>query len=163
MNQAMTMQASDANARLPFNPRLQLDFNTFSALRKLLSRKPKKRTFNSRFACYLALYLPDVAADIDEEDFGIIHLEIAVLAKSTREAIDRKDWVTVQRNFAFIADMLEKAGKELQDAIHISYFEYLLYDKSIPSDLPVQAELRNLLTYMLERLTKAFGSRPQPA
>jgi hypothetical protein len=141
------------SGRIPHSPRFQLDFLAFSELRKILSCCSGQKTSQSRFACHLAIYLPEVAALIDEDDFGVIHLEVGVLAQATISAIAKNDLATVQRHFAFISDTLNSLGKELQDAIEVSYIQYVLLYTRISSDMPIH----ETLNITLDGLKKHFG------
>jgi len=77
------------------------------------------------FIHHVTLHLPEVAALIEEEDFGILHLELGAMKLASLAAIARYEFYTLRRHFAFIAYLLEHAGRELRDAIQISYVEAL--------------------------------------
>ena len=100
-----------------------LDYKTFGDVHRLMCLKCAKVT---GFSSCLALCLPEVAARLEESDFGILHLEVGALRLATRDAIARRDWYNVGRYFSFVADVLESAGAELADAIKISYLGNLL-------------------------------------
>jgi hypothetical protein len=77
------------------------------------------------FMKLVTLYLPEVAERIEENDFGIVHLEIGAMKLATKEAFARSDFATVRKHLFLIADIFERADAELYDAIHISYLEAL--------------------------------------
>ncbi|HKB61222.1 MAG TPA: hypothetical protein VKC56_14395 [Gallionellaceae bacterium] len=110
------------------------------------------------FLQHVVLQLPDVAARIDEDDFGVLHLEMGAMKLATLDAVRRHDLHVVRRHFAFISYLYEYANNELHDAIMVSYLEALFVDDCPPvcervrSLLPAslaealrRAELRNAL------------------
>lgn len=133
------------DGRLSAVPRLQLDYNTFYELHNFLRTRATSQTGVSRFAGYLAMYLPEVAALITEDDFGILHMEVGAITRATREAIDNGDWQTVRAHFAFINDLFERAGAELRDAIRVSYLSMLLHDELTPNDVQASRLLPKVL------------------
>jgi hypothetical protein len=137
-------------------PRLQLDFNSFGELHKLVCLKSKPTPGNSRFASHLALYFPDVAAMMDEGDFGILHLEIGVLKLATLDAITRRDWETVRKHFTFIADLFEHSGTELCDALEISYLGNLLYGETSINYAKARSLLPRPLAIALEKIERHY-------
>jgi len=104
-----------------------LSYESFSGLHRLVCLKSMPVAGHSHFASYLALHLPEVAARIDYDDFGILHLEVGALELAMRDAIARRDWHTVIKYFTFVADMMEDAGAELLDALRVSYLGNLFY------------------------------------
>ncbi len=104
-----------------------LDYKSFGNIRRLLSLKSKHVT---GFSCCVALALPEVAAQMDEYDFGILHLEVGALTLATREAIARRDWYSVGRHFDFAAELLQDGGPELAEALAVSYLGNLFYGET---------------------------------
>ena len=104
---------------------------------------------DSRFANYLALHFPEVAATIDAEDLGMLHLEVSALKLATHDAILKQDWETVRTHFAFVDDVLETAGTDLHDAIGISYLVNLFYSET-------SLEFATARTLMPKRLAAAL-------
>ncbi len=103
-----------------------LDFKTFTSLRRMVSHQQDKHLVGrADFVQQLTLYLPEVAALIEESDFGVVHLEVGAMKLATRDAIVRRDFTTVHRHFFLIADLLEHADAGLSDAIRISYLDAL--------------------------------------
>lgn len=107
------------------NPRF--DYNSFCSLRNLAFLRPIPVAGYSRFAGCLAIHFPEVAANIDEADFGVLHLEVGELRLATRDAIEKRDWPAVRAHFAFIDSALEGADTKLHDAIGVSYLGNLFY------------------------------------
>lgn len=128
-------------------PKSRFDFNSFRDLHKLALLRPVPVTGNSRFAGYLAIHFPEVAATIDEADFGVLHLEVGELKLATRDAILRRDWAAVSRHFAFVDSLLENADTELHDAIGVSYLASLFYGETSLN----YAKARTLLPRRLAR------------
>jgi hypothetical protein len=104
--------------------------NTSGDKSKSAFTKPISATGNSCFADYLAAHLPEVAATLDETDFGRLHLEVCALKIATHEAIQKRDWLTVRKHFTFIDNVLEAAETELHDAIGVSYLINLFYNET---------------------------------
>lgn len=137
-------------------------FTTFAAINQASRRGVSSPTISvmgrADFLRHVALNLPDVAARIDEGDFGILHLEMGAMRLATEDAIERHELHAVRRHFAFIAYLYEYATNELHDAIRVSYLEPLFLDgcsaatDRVRSLLPAslyetlrRAELRNAL------------------
>lgn len=94
---------------------------------KYVSGKPAK---NPRFSDHLASRFPEVAATIDEGDFGVLHHEVDALKLATRDAILKRDWPTTSAHLAFVDSILESAETELHEAIGISYLVNLFYGET---------------------------------
>jgi hypothetical protein len=114
----------------PDNSDSRLDIPSFGDLNKLASLKSIPFARNSRFANYLAKHFPEVAETIDEEDVGMLHLEVSALKLATLDAIQKQDWTAVRTHFDFIDEVLENAETELHDAIGISYLVNLFYSET---------------------------------
>ena len=53
------------------------DFKTFASLRRMVSHQQSKPLLRrADFLKQITLYLPEVAARIEESDFGVLHLEV---------------------------------------------------------------------------------------
>ena len=111
-------------------PRFQLDYHSFRDLHKILCCKPRQGAVQSRFACYLAVYFPELAKQIDESEFGILHLEVGVLKQGSRKAIIDGDWEALTRHFAFVGSLLDNGGQELRNALSVSYLGSLFYGET---------------------------------
>jgi len=114
----------------------RLNFNMFSAMRQALRVRgpamPITIMGRADFIHYITLNLPEVSSRIEEDDFGVLHLEMGAMKLATREAIGRYEFHTVRRHFSFIAYLFEHADSELYDAIMISYLENLFVGEAIP-------------------------------
>ncbi|HEY5993562.1 MAG TPA: hypothetical protein VIU46_03070 [Gallionellaceae bacterium] len=140
-------------------PRFQLDYQSFRDLHKILCLKPQARGAKSRFACYLALYFPEVADLIDESDFSILHLEVGVLKLASRDAIAKGDWDALSRHFAFVMALLNNGGGELRDALSVSYLGELFYGESTGNFAVARCLLPQPLDSALEGLERHYGDR----
>jgi len=114
----------------------RFNFSVFSAMRQAMQvrRAVMPITIMGRadFIHHVTLHLPEVSARIEEDDFGILHLEMGAMKLATREAILRYEFHTVRRHFAFIAYLFEHADHELHDAIRVSYLECLFIGEETP-------------------------------
>jgi hypothetical protein len=142
------------------------DHNSFRDPHKLAFFKPLSLAGSSRFAGYLAIHFPQIAASIEEADLGVLHLEVAALKASTQEAILKKDWPTVRKHFAFIDSVLEIADTELHDAIGISYLVNLFYNETSINFAKARTLLHKRLAVALEMMERHYeemhlaGHRP---
>jgi len=154
--QAQTSAAIGVGDLIAAIPRFQLDYKSFSKLRELVLHKSLPLAGNSRFASHLALYFPEVAEQIEEGDFGILHLEVGALKLATRNAIDCHDWDYVRKYFTFVANMLENAGAELRDALHVSYLGNLFYGETSLDYAKARILLPKPLTIALEKVERHY-------
>jgi hypothetical protein len=118
--------------------------------------KPSPVAGKPRFADYLAVHFPEVAATIDEADFGVLHLEVDALTLATRDAIIRRNWPTVSSHFTFVDDVLETAGTELHDAIGISYLVNLFYGETSPDFAKARTLMPKRLAAALEIMERHY-------
>jgi hypothetical protein len=103
-----------------------LDFRTFASLRRMVSHQQSKPLLKrADFMKQVTLWLPEVAARIEESDFGVVHLEVGAMKQASRDALARSDFATVRRHLSLVADLFDRADAELYDAIRISYLESL--------------------------------------
>lgn len=133
-------------------PRFQLDCNSFYELHRLVCIKSLPVSGHSRFASHLALYFPEAAARIDEFDFGILHLEVGALKLVTRDAIAKRDWEILGEHFSFVAGIIEDAGTELGDALHVSYLGSLFYGETTLNFAKARSLLPKTLASALEKV-----------
>ncbi|MBI4808232.1 MAG: hypothetical protein HY799_04730 [Nitrosomonadales bacterium] len=128
-----------------------LDFKTFSSLRRMVTHQHSKPLLKrTDFMKQVTLYLPEVAARIEESDFGIVHLEVGAMRLTTREAIIGRDFATVRRHLSLITDLFDRADGELYEAICISYLEALLVEETSP----VFLEARSMLSKPMENVLR---------
>ena len=75
------------------------------------------------FERLLAERFPAIAAAMDDIERGLLHVEMAVLARATCEAIDQGDTRTVCSHFNFIDELFACCAPDPENAIYVSYLE----------------------------------------
>jgi hypothetical protein len=80
-----------------------------------------------RFIALLTERFPYVAAAIDDCSRGLLHLEMATLARATQAAVDTQDRDTVRRHFQFIDEVLRQADPYVENAVNVSYLENIRF------------------------------------
>lgn len=124
-----------------------LDFKTFSSLRRMVVHQQSKPLIRrTDFMKQVTLYLPEVAARIEESDFGIVHLEVGAMRLATREAIIGHDYATVRKHLFLITDLFDRADAELYEAILISWLEALFVEEHSQAFM----EARSMLSRPME-------------
>ena len=151
-----TQGANDMGGMLTGIPRFQLDFNTFYDLHRVVGLKSLPAAGHSRFASHLALYFPEAAARIDENDFGILHLEVGALKILTREAIAKRDWESVGEHYSFVEVMMAVGGDELCDALQVSYLGSLFYGETSLNFAKARSLLPKKLASILENVESHY-------
>jgi hypothetical protein len=113
-----------------------------------------------RFIALLTERFPKVAATIDDCSQGLLHLEMATLARATQAAIDEQDRDAV-RHFQFIDEVFRKAAPDVENAVNVSYLENLRFDgrKAGPTRARelLTPRLRQALTDLETYLGRLFG------
>jgi hypothetical protein len=104
----------------------------------------------SDFERRLAERFPSIAAEIDDFERGLLHMEMAVLAHATCKAIDAADWEQVQAHIGFVDELLSAADPDLENAVYVSYLENVF----LSSEDPRYWSARSLLS---ERLQTALA------
>lgn len=145
-------------AMFPVEP--ALDFKIFSSLRThALRQKNNAPVRRADFLKQVALNLPEVAALIEESDFGIVHLEVGAMKLATRHAITRRDFATVGRHLLLVSELLARADAELHDALRISYLEALFLDEHSAFHSEARHLLPGILANMLKQAELALETR----
>lgn len=140
------------------------DFRAFASLRRMVTHQQSKPLLTrSDFMKQLTLHLPEVAARIEESDFGIVHLEVGTMKLATRDALVRSDFANVRRHLSLVADVFERADAELYDAIRISYLEPLFLDGTSAAQIVARGMLsrpmENALRQAELRLEKRYPAQ----
>jgi hypothetical protein len=120
-----------------------------------------ERIDHPRFIALLTERFPAVAGDIDDCSRGLLHLEMAALARATQAAIDSGDRETMRQHFEFIDKVFCQATPDVENAVWVSYLENLRFESGTVGT----AEARTLLTSRLrqalaeldEYLARLFG------
>ncbi len=101
------------------------------------------------FERLLAERFPSIAAEIDDAERGLLHLEMAALARATCKAIDSGDVQQVQKYLCFTDELLSDAGPDLENAVHVSYLENVFLGSN-------DARYLSARTMLSERLLRAL-------
>src|SRR5436305_835903 len=80
-----------------------------------------------RFIALLTERFPSVAASIDDCSQGLLHLEMATLARATQAAIDAQDREIVRQHFRFVDEVFRNAAPDVENAVYVSYLENLRF------------------------------------
>src|SRR5215471_10276255 len=67
---------------------------------------------HAAFERLLISFLPDVAAEIDDEDRWLLHMEMSALARATCRAIENGDENSIRRHFEFVDSVLSNAAPD---------------------------------------------------
>jgi hypothetical protein len=138
------------------NPPAQVDYRSFRDMNRILCVEPSPYADRSRFAWHLAVYFPETARGIDEDDFGVLHLEVGVLKLASQAAIAAGDWDLLERHYSFVRALREHCSDALRAALDISYLGNLLYGKSSPNYAKARALLPPSLACALEAVEKHY-------
>jgi hypothetical protein len=82
---------------------------------------------HAKFVAILTERFPAVVNSIDVCSQGLLHLEMATLARATQAAIDLQDKNTVLQHFAFIDEVFRDANPDVENAVYVSYLENLRF------------------------------------
>lgn len=119
------------------------------------------RIDHNRFFALLTERFPEVASDISECSQGLLHLEMAALARATETAIEIWDATTVARHFAFVDELFRSAAPDVENAIFVSYLENICFDGRDAVKLKVRdllsPRLRQALAELEEYLDQLHG------
>lgn len=131
------------------------NFNVFYAMRQALRSRGQAMPITimgrADFIHHITLHMPEVSSRIEEDDFGILHLEMGAMKLATRDAIVCYEFHTVRRHFAFISYLLEHADHALYDAILVSYLEGLFIGEVTPEYESARSLLPKNLTEALKK------------
>ncbi len=127
------------------------DFKTFASLRRMVSHQQSKPLLRrADFMKQITLYLPEVAARIEESDFGVLHLEVGAIKLATRDAIASRDFASVRKYLMLVAEFFDRADAELYDAIRVSFLEGLFLEETSSA----YTEARNMLPRSMENVLR---------
>ena len=114
------------------------------------------------FLALLTERFPEVAGAIDDCSRGLLHLEMATLARATQAAIDRQDRDTVRRHFLFVDEVFRQAAPDVENAVNVSYLENIRFedDRVGPTTARelLTPRLRQTLTELEKYLARLFGN-----
>jgi hypothetical protein len=83
---------------------------------------------HEQFIALLTERFPEVVAEIDDCSQGLLHLEMATLARATQRAIDAQDKETVLRHFTFVDEVFRDSAPDVENAVNVSYLENLRFE-----------------------------------
>jgi hypothetical protein len=127
------------------------DFKTFASLRRMVSHQQSKPLLRrADFMKQITLYLPEVAARIEESDFGVLHLEVGAIKLATKDAIASRDFASVRKYLMLVAEFFDRADTELYDAIRVSFLEGLFLEETSSA----YTEARNMLPRSMENVLR---------
>jgi hypothetical protein len=108
------------------------------------------------FVRLLSVRFPEVAAEIGDTERGLLHLEMAALARATCPAIDVSDFERVQDHFGFVDELLSDADPALANAVYVSYLENVFLGQTDPRFVLAQTMLSQCLQTALTDLKEDF-------
>ena len=111
---------------------------------------------HAEFLRRLKARFPQVFDEIDDSDRGLLHLEMATLARATSAAISARESAHATDHFAFVDDLLAQADPSVENAIYVSYLENVFLGESRPEYLDARARLPNRLANALRELEQHF-------
>ena len=115
-----------------------------------------------KFIAMLQEQWPDVFADIDDCSTGLLHLEMATLARAAQAAISTEDMQLVKKHFRFIDDVYRQSTAEVTNAVNVSYLENLSFDgrhaKRIKARELLSPQLQTALRELEEYLAQLYGA-----
>ncbi len=140
----------------------RMHFNVFAALRQSLHpgshAVPITIMTRADFLHHITLHMPEVAMRIEEEDFGILHLEMGAMRLATQDAIAGYEFHTVRRHLSYIGYLFEHADRELCNAILVSYLEGLFLGNTLPDYLNARSMLPANLEQALKNAERRFAT-----
>ena len=107
---------------------------------------------HAAFERLLISLLPDVAAEIDDEDRSSVHMEMSALARASCRAIENGDENSIRRHFEFIDSVLSNAAPDVENAVHVSYLENVFLGEERAAFLRVRSTLPGRLSAALSDL-----------
>jgi hypothetical protein len=84
---------------------------------------------HARFLELLTAKFPEVPQGFDAYSKGLLHCEMGAFARMTEEAMDRGQFRLVQDYFDFVEEVRENATPEVENAIDVSYIEFLAFSE----------------------------------
>jgi hypothetical protein len=104
------------------------------------------------FERLLAERFPAIAAEIDEYERGLLHPEMAVLARVTCRAIELGDSHQLQAHLSFVDELFSDAASDLENAVNVSYLENVFLWSEDPRYVSARAMLSRRLQIALTEL-----------
>jgi len=83
---------------------------------------------------------------------GLLHLETAVLARFAESAITRCDYAALDRCYEFAAEAVALKDESVENAICVSFLEYILLDARTAEEREAERRLPDVLRALLTDL-----------
>jgi len=104
------------------------------------------------FESRLAKEFAAIDQAITDDERGLLHLEMAVVARATSSAIDTHSDEEVDALISWIDDLFSDASPDLENAIYVSYLENVFLGRSTEPYLAARARLSPRLKEALVEL-----------
>ena len=95
---------------------------------------------------------PEVPQAFDKYSQGLLHCEMGVLARLSQEAMDQERWWQVDKYVRFIARVRARATPEVENAIDVSYIEYLALSYVTPNRTVAMKRMPKALRAILQQI-----------
>jgi len=95
---------------------------------------------------------PEIVQAFDEIETGLLHLEMASFARTTKKALDEGRFSQVQKYFVFMDRVRKKADPDVENAIDVSFIENLAYDEVNENRLQAIRSMPTTLREILLRM-----------
>jgi hypothetical protein len=82
-----------------------------------------------RFLQMLTDEFPEIPQAFDEYGRGLLHCEMGTFARVTEEAMDQRRFWKTEQYFNFVERLRQNATPEVENAIDVSYIEYLAFSE----------------------------------
>ena len=112
--------------------------------------RPQGLSDQRSFEQQLAARFPAIAAEMGDHERGLLHLEMAVLARATCRAIENGCADEVRAHFSFVDELFSNAAPALENAVSVSYLENVFIR-------PEDRRYRSARTLLSPRLTAALA------
>jgi hypothetical protein len=93
-----------------------------------VTKKPATIDY-AQFIALLTADFQEVVAVVDEYGKGLLHCEMGTFAGVTEKAIDAGEFARVERYIAFVDRVRKDASPDVQNAIDVSFIEYLAFSE----------------------------------
>lgn len=105
-----------------------------------------------RFLQMLTDEFPEVLQAFDECSKGLLHREMGAFARLTEEAMDQGRFWQVHKYFSFIERVRESAMPEVENAIDVSYIEYLALSEVTDNRYQAMKRMPKVLRVVLQEI-----------
>jgi len=91
--------------------------------------KAKKQQMNNKeFISTLIKVFPEIEDDVlDEDNNGLITLQISFFRKFTQNAVDNNDLLSIKKCFQFVDDMIGNVEDRVESALYLSFLNKLSF------------------------------------